>query len=57
MYEMGWASQVVVKNSPASGGRKVRDEVSIPQSGRSPGGGNSNPLQYSFLEDPMDRGT
>ena len=56
MYEMGWASQVVVKNSPASG-RKVRDEVSIPQSGRSPGGGNSNPLQYSFLEDPMDRGT
>ena len=30
---------------------------SIPGSGRSPGGGHSNPLQYSRLEDPMDRGT
>ena len=29
----------------------------IPRSGRSPGGGNSNPLQYSCLENPMDRGT
>ena len=29
---------------------------SIPGSGRSPGGGHSNPLQYSRLEDPMDRG-
>ena len=28
----------------------------IPGSGRSPGGGHSNPLQYSFLENPMDRG-
>ena len=32
------------------------DEVSIPGLGRSPGGGNGNPLQYSCLETPMDRG-
>ena len=31
------------------------DPVSIPGSGRSPGGGNSKPLQYSCLETPMDR--
>ena len=42
----------VVKNMPASTG----DAVSIPGSGRSPGGGNSNPLQYSCLENPMGRG-
>ena len=52
-----WASQValVVKNSPANAGG-VRDVPSIPGSGRSPGGGHSNPLQYSFLENLMDRG-
>ena len=32
------------------------DEGSIPGSGRSPGGGHGNPLQYSCLENPMDRG-
>ena len=32
------------------------DKVSIPQLGRSPGGGHGNPLQYSCLEDSMDRG-
>ena len=32
------------------------DVSSIPKSGRSPGGGNGNPLQYSCLENPMDRG-
>ena len=32
------------------------DPGSIPGSGRSPGGGNGNPLQYSCLENPMDRG-
>ena len=32
------------------------DPGSIPESGRSPGGGNGNPLQYSCLENPMDRG-
>ena len=37
-------------------GRDIRDMGSIPGSGRSPGGGNGNPLQYSCLENPMDRG-
>ena len=32
------------------------DQGSIPGSGRSPGGGNGNPLRYSCLENPMDRG-
>ena len=51
------ASQValVVKNPPAIAG-DVRDKSSIPGSGRSPGGGHDNPLQYSCLENPMDRG-
>ena len=53
--EEGWASQValVVKNPPANAGY-VRDVGSIPGLGRSPG--NGNPLQYSCLENPMDRG-
>ena len=52
------ASQVVlvVKNPPANTG-DGRDTGSIPGSGRSPGGGHGNPLQYSCLENPMDRGT
>ena len=41
-----------VKNPPAS----TRDAGSIHESGRSPGGGNDNPLQCSCLENPMDRG-
>ena len=36
--------------------REVRDPGSIPESGRSPGGGNVNPLQHSCLENSMDRG-
>ena len=44
-----------VKNSPASGG-DIRDLGWIPRLGRCPGGGNGNPLQYSCLENPMDRG-
>ena len=46
-----WASRValVVKNLPANAGG-VTDRGSIPGSGRSPGGGHGNPLQYSFLE-------
>ena len=43
-----------------SGGKEsafnVGDPSLIPGSGRSPGGGNGNPLQYSCLENPMDRG-
>ena len=46
---------LVVKNLPASAG-DIRDDGLIPGWGRSPGGGNSNPLQYSCLENPMDIG-
>ena len=42
----------MVKNLPANAG----DEGSIPGSGGSPGEGNGNPLQYSCLENPMERG-
>ena len=45
----------MVKNPPASAG-DARDEGSIPGSGRSPGVGNGNPLQYSCLENSVDRG-
>ena len=45
----------MVKNPPANAG-DIKDMGSIPESGRSPGRGNGNPLQDSFLENPMDRG-
>ena len=50
------ATQVVlvVKNLPANAG-DVDDPGSIPGSGRFPGEGNGNPLQYSYLENPKDR--
>ena len=54
--ELNWACQMAGKNSPANMG-DARDTVSITGSGRSPGKGNGNPLQYSCLENPMDRGT
>ena len=52
-----WASQVVleVKNPPAST-RDIRDTGSIPGSGGSPGRGPGKRLQYSCLENPLDRG-
>ena len=46
---------LVVKNLPANAG-DIRDLGSIPGSRRSPGGGHGNPLQYSCLENPMERG-
>ena len=46
---------LVVKNPPANAG-DIRDVGSIPGSGRSPGGEHGNPLQYSCLENPLDRG-
>ena len=46
---------LVVKNLPANAG-DIRDVSSIPRLGSSPGGGSGNPLQYSCLENPMDRG-
>ena len=45
----------VVKNLPANAG-DIRDMGSIPGLRRSPGEENANPLQYSCLENPMDRG-
>ena len=49
---MGFQVGSVVKNPPAN----ARDSGSIPGSGRAPGGGNNNPLHYSCLRNPMDRG-
>ena len=43
------------KTPPANAG-DVKDQGSIPQLGRSPGGRHGNPLQYSCLENPLDRG-
>ena len=45
---------LVIKNLPASAG-DIRDAGSTRGLGRSPGGGHGNPLQYSCLENPMDR--
>ena len=45
----------MVKNLPATAG-DVRNSSSIPEWGRCSGGGHGNPLQYSCLEDPKDRG-
>ena len=55
--EVSGASQVVlvVKNSPAKT-RDLRDKGSTPELGRFPEGGHGNPLQYSCLENLMDRG-
>ena len=46
----------MVKKPPANSG-DIRDTDPVPGSGRSPGGGHGNPLQYSCLEMSMDRGT
>ena len=45
----------MVKNPPANL-RDIRNLGSVPESGRSPGGGHGNSLQYSCLENPMDGG-
>ena len=53
-----WTSQVLlmVKSLPVDAGDVLRDSCLFPRMGRSPGGGHGNPLQYSCLENPMDRG-
>ena len=54
----GWATVSggsVVKNPPANAG-DTGDTGSIPESERFPGGGNGNPLRYSCLDSPMERG-
>ena len=53
---MGFPGGTVVKNLPANEG-DARDADSIPRLGRAPGGRHGNPLQYSCLENPMDRET
>ena len=52
---MDFPSGIVLKNPPTDAG-DARDAGLIPGSGRSPGVGNGAPLQYSCLENPMDRG-
>ena len=47
---------MAVGKEPACNAGDTRDMGSIPRLGRSPGGGHGNPLQYSCLENPMDRG-
>ena len=51
-YMLGFPSGSVVKNPSANSGARS----SIPESGRFPGDGNGNPLQFSCLGNPMDRG-
>ena len=53
---LNFSSGSVVKNQPANAGN-TGDMSSIPRLGRSPGGGNGNPLPNPCLENPMDRGT
>ena len=45
----------MVKNPPTNAG-EVRDSDLTPGSGRCPGGGHGSPLQYSYMENPVDRG-
>ena len=52
---LGFPGGAVVKNLLGSAG-DIEESSSIPGLGRSPAGGNDNPLQYSCLENPMDRG-
>ena len=55
LMNKGFPGGIVAKNLPANAG-DARDVGSIPGSGRSPGEGNGNPLQYSCLENFMDGG-
>ena len=54
MFELAFLVVHTVKNLPANAGDI---HSSVPGLGRSPGKGNGNPLQYSCLDNPMDRGT
>jgi len=55
-HSFGLPKAAVVVNHPPANAGDIRDTGSIPESGRSPGAGHSNPLQYSCLDNPMDRG-
>ena len=59
--QMNWTDSLRLRAYPGGSDRKesacnAGDLSSLPGSGRSPGEGNGNPLQYSCLENPMDRG-
>ena len=57
VYIYIWASQVVpVVKNPTTNAGDIKDEGSIRRLGRYPGGRHGNPLQYSCLENPTDRG-
>ena len=53
---MGASQGVLVVKNPFTSAEDLTDMSSIPGLGRSPGEGHGNPLQYSCLENPMDRG-
>ena len=55
IWEMNLSGGSVVKKLPGKAG-DTGDGGLIPGLGKPPGGGNGNPLQYSCLENPMDRG-
>ena len=54
--DRSWGSLVALVKNPSASAGDLRDMGSITGSGRSPGGGNGCPFQYSCLENPMDRG-
>ena len=54
-FAQAFQVELVVKNPPTNE-RDVTDMSSAPEFGRSPGGGHGNPLQYSCLDNPTDRG-
>ena len=53
---MGFPGGTSCKENPPASAGDIRDTGLIPGSGRSPGGGHGNPLQYSCLENPIHRG-
>ena len=55
-YYLYTESKISKYKNPSANGGAAGDAVSIPESGRSPGGGNGNPFQYSCQDNPMDRG-
>ena len=56
MLKKGFALVVLVVKSPPANPGDLRDAGLIPELGKSPGGGHGNPLQYSCLQNPKDRG-
>ena len=56
LFQRGFLGGASGKEPPPANAGDARDMGSIPESGRSPGGGHGNPLQYSCQENPMDRG-